>query len=84
MTKIFDHKKIEVKSTVDARGLKCPEPVMMLHSAVRDAHTGDVIKVLATDPSTQRDINKFCTFLKHEMLAEKQEGKEYFFWVKKG
>ncbi|SMF34711.1 tRNA 2-thiouridine synthesizing protein A [Alteromonadaceae bacterium Bs31] len=84
MNDSFDEKTITLGSTVDARGLKCPEPVMMLHNAVRDSKPGDVIKVIATDPSTQRDINKFCTFLNHHMLAEKREGEEYIFWVKKG
>ena len=42
---------------------------MLLHNAVRDAKPGDVIKVIATDPSTERDIPKFCQFLGHELLG---------------
>jgi len=37
-----------------ACGLFCPEPVMMLHNKVRDMQAGDVLEVLATDPSTTR------------------------------
>ena len=37
---------------LNTRGLRCPEPVMMLHQAIRKAKSGDVVEVLATDPST--------------------------------
>ena len=60
--------KTEFDQLLDTQGLYCPEPVMMLHNAVRDAKPGDVIKVIATDPSTERDIPKFCQFLGHDLL----------------
>ncbi|MEC8427011.1 MAG: sulfurtransferase TusA family protein, partial [Pseudomonadota bacterium] len=41
---------------LDATGLMCPEPVMLLHKVVREATSGDRIKVIATDPATRRDI----------------------------
>lgn len=53
---------------LDATGLFCPEPVMLLHNKIRDIAVGDTLQVLATDPSTERDIPKFCTFLGHELL----------------
>lgn len=54
---------------VDACGLICPEPVMLLHSAVRDVKAGDCIEVIATDPSTERDIARFCEFLSHQLVS---------------
>ena len=53
------------ESTLDTRGLYCPEPVMLLHNRIRDMAPGDVVVVLASDPSTQRDIPRFCEFLGH-------------------
>jgi len=53
---------------LDATGLLCPEPVMMLHGKVRELAPGDVLEVVATDPSTTRDIAKFCQFLGHTLL----------------
>ncbi len=55
---------------LDARGLFCPEPVMLLHNKIRDIAAGEVLQVLATDPSTQRDIPKFCGFLGHQLLQQ--------------
>ena len=72
---------------LDTRGLRCPEPVMMLHQAVRRAQSGDVIEVFATDPSTSWDIPKFCMHLGHTLLIQEEkenEGKtEYYYQVQK-
>ena len=59
---------IQADETLDATGLFCPEPVMLLHNKMRDMASGEVLQVLATDPSTERDIPKFCGFLGHELL----------------
>lgn len=69
---------------LDTRGLVCPEPVMLLHKTVRETEVGQTIEVCATDPSTQRDIPKFCGFLGHELLAVQERDGEYWYWVKKG
>lgn len=74
-----------VASELDARGLNCPEPVMMLHAEVRKLAVGECLSVLATDPSTQRDIPKFCNFLGHELLAqEARPDGEYYYLIRKG
>ena len=71
---------------LDARGLFCPEPVMMLHNKVRDMQRGELLDVLATDPSTTRDIPKFCRFLGHELVSQEviTEGSEYRYRIRKG
>ena len=73
----------DIVNLLDTRGLVCPEPVMMLHGKVRQSTPGDMIKVLASDPSTQRDIPKFCHFLGHELVSESsdQEG-EFCFLIR--
>jgi tRNA 2-thiouridine synthesizing protein A len=68
---------------VDARNLYCPEPVMLLHKAVREAAEGQLIQVLATDPSTQRDVPKFCHFLGHELLEQVQDGGLFRYVIRK-
>ncbi|RLA47413.1 MAG: sulfurtransferase TusA [Gammaproteobacteria bacterium] len=69
---------------LDTTGLVCPEPVMMLHSAVRGLGAGKVIKVVATDPSTTRDIPRFCGFLGHELLAQEQLEQSYCYFIRCG
>ncbi|NCF19440.1 MAG: sulfurtransferase TusA [Haliea sp.] len=57
---------------LDATGLFCPEPVMLLHNQIRDMAVGETVRVLATDPSTERDIPRFCNFLGHELLEHNE------------
>jgi len=73
----------EIDKILDTSGLLCPEPVMMLHKAVRELNDGDIIKVIATDPSTTRDIPKFCLFLGYELIKQDADEKNYFYYIKK-
>lgn len=74
---------IDYQHELDTQGLYCPEPVMMLHGVVRKMKPGEVVKITATDSSTERDIPKFCNFLGHPLLASEQDGELYFYWVQK-
>ena len=68
---------------LDTTGLYCPEPVMLLHNKIRDITVGEVLQILATDPATQRDIPKFCSFLGHELLAQDEVDGNYRYTVRK-
>lgn len=68
---------------LDASGLYCPEPVMLLHKKIREMEVGDELEVIATDPSTQRDIPKFCTFLGHELLHSSSESNVFRYRIRK-
>jgi len=70
-------------SILDTQGLMCPEPVMLLHNAVRDMAVDDLLQVLATDPSTQRDIPKFCAFLGHELVEQGESDGVYRYLIRK-
>lgn len=77
----------KIAKQLDTRGLLCPEPVMMLHQAIRKSAKGDIVEVLATDPSTSWDIPKFCVHLGHTLLINEQrefEGQNiYYYQVQK-
>lgn len=72
------------ESELDTRGLFCPEPVMLLHKRIREIAAGDVVTVLASDPSTLRDIPRFCEFLGHALLSEEQGDGEFQYRIRKG
>ncbi len=80
MSSLFEH---EIQHHMDASGLFCPEPVMLLHNKVREMTTGDILEVIATDPSTERDIPKFCHFLGYELVAAKQKDDSYHYLIRK-
>lgn len=68
---------------LDTTGLRCPEPVMMLHRQIRSMKAGEVVRVLATDPATQRDIPQFCEFLSHDLLEQGEQDDQYWYRVRK-
>jgi tRNA 2-thiouridine synthesizing protein A len=74
---------LSVDDTLDTTGLLCPEPVMMLHNKIREIEAGDILKIIATDPSTQRDIPKFCGFLGHQLLQQQTQGSTYIYFIQK-
>lgn len=74
---------LKIDKTLDASGLLCPEPVMMLHNTMRETAVGELVEVIATDPSTLRDIPKFCLFLGHELIEQQQTEKNYTFYIRK-
>ena len=44
---------------------------------------GDVIEVFATDPSTERDIDKFCDFLGHKLLKKEIDNDNFYYLVER-
>ncbi|ALU43647.1 sulfurtransferase TusA [Pseudoalteromonas rubra] len=70
--------------TLDAIGLRCPEPVMMIRGKVRKMQDGETLLILADDPSTTRDIPSFCEFMDHTLVAKEVDDLPYRYLVKKG
>jgi tRNA 2-thiouridine synthesizing protein A len=74
---------LEYQYTLDTTGLLCPEPVMMLHEKVAAMTRGEILRVLATDPSTQRDIPKFCQMLGHQLIESSEAEGVFIFRIAK-
>jgi len=74
---------IVVDKELDALGLICPEPVMMIRKSMRELNSGEILKVTADDPSTTRDIPKFCQFMDHQLLASETAELPFCYWIKK-
>ncbi|PQJ83196.1 sulfurtransferase TusA [Aliivibrio sifiae] len=70
--------------TLEAEGLRCPEPVMMVRKTIRQMQDGETLLIKADDPSTTRDIPSFCRFMDHELLAEETDTLPYRFLIRKG
>jgi tRNA 2-thiouridine synthesizing protein A len=69
---------------LDATGLVCPEPLMLVRNRIREMRSGQILHVLATDPSTGRDFRNFCRFMGHELLAEQGDASPFQYWIRKG
>ncbi|VAW72356.1 hypothetical protein MNBD_GAMMA12-1745 [hydrothermal vent metagenome] len=68
---------------LDARGLNCPYHILSTKKSMQKIATGQVLYVIATDPSSVKDFKALCSISGNEMLASREENGEYFFWLKK-
>ncbi len=71
-------------STLDAQGLRCPEPVMLVRKTVRLMAEGETLLIIADDPASVRDIPGFCRYMEHTLLAQAIDEKPFKFLIKKG
>ena len=55
--------------TVDARGLRCPLPVIRLAQAAAGLAPGSVLEVLTTDPAAAHDVPAWARMRGHEWLG---------------
>lgn len=68
---------------LDALGLRCPEPVMMIRKAVRNMELQQTLLIKADDPATVRDIPSFCRFMGHELIEQQIDKKPFLFLIQK-
>ena len=57
---------------------------MVVRNKMMDMSSGEIIKVIATDPSTTWDFPNFCKFLNHELVQKEESDEQYIFWIRKG
>lgn len=70
--------------SLDAVGLRCPEPLLLARNRLRSMAKGGVLYIAATDPSTARDFHNLCRFMGHEMVLERSTDERLEFWIRKG
>ena len=68
---------------LDARGLSCPLPILKTKKALNDLTSGQVLKVIATDPGSIKDMQAFANQTGYPLLSSTQESKDYVFFLKK-
>ncbi|WP_284194132.1 sulfurtransferase TusA [Vibrio zhanjiangensis] len=74
----------QVDKTLEAQGMRCPEPVMMVRKTIRNMKDGEVLLVIADDTSTTRDIPSFCRFMDHQLISAQTESLPYQYVIRKG
>ena len=69
--------------TVDARGLWCPMPILALAKALKTLRPGDLVRVIATDPAFEPDVQAFCASTGHTLVALAPEADTWVARVRK-
>ena len=68
---------------IDTRGLNCPLPILRAKKALSDMTTGQVLKIVATDPGSMRDFQAFSKQTGNELLAQHTINKEFIHFLKR-
>jgi len=74
---------LQVDREVDARGLNCPLPVLRTKKALNDMTSGQVLRILATDPGSVRDFEAFCRQTGNALLRHTEEQGVFVFVLKR-
>ncbi len=70
-------------SVLDARGKLCPMPVIQAAGAIKALASGQVLKILATDPGSKADFPAWAESLGHRLLKQEAKDGLFTYWVQK-
>ena len=74
---------MEFHKELDARGLNCPLPILKAKKALAEMTTGQILRVMATDPGSVRDFQAFCRQTGNELVGQSENDKEFTFLMKR-
>jgi len=68
---------MEAQKEVDARGMNCPLPILKAKKALADMNSGELLKVIATDPGSMRDFQAFARQTGNELVEQQAVNDEF-------
>ena len=74
---------MDFSKELDARGLNCPLPILRTKKALAEMASGDILKVIATDPGSVKDMQAFAKQTGNELLGSAEKDKEFEFFLKR-
>ena len=74
---------LEFDSELDTCGLNCPLPILKAKKSLTAMQSGQVLKVMSTDPGAQRDFEAFAKQTGNELLLQETDGERFLIWMKR-
>ena len=74
---------MDIDKDLDVRGLNCPLPILKAKKALSELSSGQLLRVVATDPGSVRDFNAFAKQTGHLLVSQSSADKEFTFVLKK-
>jgi tRNA 2-thiouridine synthesizing protein A len=68
---------------LDARGLNCPLPILRAKKTLNEMQSGQVLRIIATDPGSVKDFQAFAKQTGNELLSSAENNKEFEFYIKR-
>ena len=80
---IAETRNVDFDKELDARGLSCPLPILKTKKSLNELTSGQVLKVVATDPGSIKDMQALANQTGNPLLSSAEENKTYVFYLKK-
>ena len=61
---------MQVDRELDTRGLNCPLPILKAKKSLNEMASGQLLKVVSTDPGSIRDFQAFARQTGNELMAQ--------------
>lgn len=74
---------MEFDRDLDVKGLNCPLPILRTKKALADMESGQILRVLATDPGAQKDFPAFARQTGNELIEQREAGNTFEFYLKR-
>ena len=74
---------MNIDKELDTRGLNCPLPILKAKKALAEMESGQLLKVVATDPGSMRDFQAFARQTGNELVQQSSQGEEYIHVLKR-
>lgn len=68
---------------LDVRNLGCPLPILRTKKSLAGMTSGQLLKIVATDPGSVKDMQAFANQTGNELLSSSAENGEFIFLIKK-
>jgi len=68
---------------LNARGMRCPIPVLRAQKEIKAMNSGDTLEIIATDGQAPRDFRDFCEAAGHSLLASHEADDHYLILIQK-
>jgi len=74
---------VNVDKEIDTSGLNCPLPILKAKKALTDLHSGQTLKVIATDPGSWRDFEAFARQTGNELVSQEKTETNFVYVLKR-
>ena len=68
---------------LDAQGLLCPLPVLKARKRLKSLKSGEVLRLIATDPASVIDVPHFCNEQGHVLVSHEADRGRHIFRIRR-
>ena len=68
---------------LDCKGMNCPLPILKTKKAIDGLQSGEVLKVIATDPGSVKDMESWANRTGNPLIGHTEAGDVHTYYIRK-